>query len=334
MNGESADIGGRQLRWIPLSLMAISVLPALIAGNISFVWGVGSIALAASMFLLMIDNSLKKNLRVTMCVLQGTAILAAPFFGNCTPTVLWCADMFIYGAGLLVPICTSLSVYLLEKTGNSAFMSGYYPARNFLLDASRFLFSVFLLSLMLVISSLRGAGIIIQFLGAMPVLILAVILFVILFIRYSASHGPGAINLDKCAPTEFDVHIFEKTLRIMEEEKPFLRSDLTVEDLCREIGTNRAYVSHSVNICAGMSIPRLVNNFRIKYAMDLYESDMSLTVSELAAMSGFGTGVSFTSAFRLENKINPRDWCKEKRDKSHLESKEPPSTTPEEEPEP
>ena len=57
--------------------------------------------------------------------------------------------------------------------------------------------------------------------------------------------------------------------------------------------------------------------YRVIHAVELFRSDTSLKVLELASKSGFNSGVSFGMAFRLYMGEKPGDWCR--REKFRLE---------------
>ena len=80
-------------------------------------------------------------------------------------------------------------------------------------------------------------------------------------------------------------------------------------------GEDKSYLSKVINSCTGMNYPQFVNNYRVRYSMDLFRRDPRLKVSELAMMSGFHSGVTFTLASRLFLGKTPSDWCREYRER-------------------
>ena len=109
--------------------------------------------------------------------------------------------------------------------------------------------------------------------------------------------------------------MFEKVCQYMETNRPFLKDTFSLEELSRAVYTNKSYLSKVINSCTGMNYPQFVNNYRVRYSMELFRKDPRLKVAELAMMSGFHSGVTFTLAFRLFLGKTPSDWCREYRER-------------------
>ena len=109
--------------------------------------------------------------------------------------------------------------------------------------------------------------------------------------------------------------MFEKICQYMETNRPFLKDTFSLEELSRAVYTNKSYLSKVINSCTGMNYPQFVNNYRVRYSMELFRKDPRLKVAELAMMSGFHSGVTFTLAFRLFLGKTPSDWCREYRER-------------------
>lgn len=104
--------------------------------------------------------------------------------------------------------------------------------------------------------------------------------------------------------------IFARLLSVFEEEKPYLDPDLTIKKMALRLYTNKLYLSRSIKYNAKMHFCRFVNSYRVNYAVAEFRKNPSLRVNQLAAMSGFKTAGTFTSAFRLEMEESPTEWCK------------------------
>ena len=79
----------------------------------------------------------------------------------------------------------------------------------------------------------------------------------------------------------------------MQEKKTFLKNDLRLEQVTRELGTNRTYLLQALNEEKGMTFKEYINRLRIEYAERLMKSNPSLTKNEIATMSGYNTLSSF-----------------------------------------
>jgi AraC-like DNA-binding protein len=90
--------------------------------------------------------------------------------------------------------------------------------------------------------------------------------------------------------------------RLMQEKKTFLENDLRLEQVTRELGTNRTYLLQALNEEKGMTFKEYINRLRIEYAEQLMESNPHLTKSEIATMSGYNTLSSFYRNYNTYHK--------------------------------
>lgn len=109
--------------------------------------------------------------------------------------------------------------------------------------------------------------------------------------------------------------IYERILLYFEMQKPFLENDLTINDLVRVVYSNKVYISKAISSYTGRNFCQFVNYYRVMYAMDQFRNQPNLKVAELAAVSGFNTVVSFSSAFRLFMNETPSEWCRKEKSK-------------------
>ncbi len=103
--------------------------------------------------------------------------------------------------------------------------------------------------------------------------------------------------------------LFNDVVRIMENRKPWLQDDFSIDDLARLAHTNRVYLSKSVNFHSGRNFNQLVNFYRVRYAVELIRKDPSLRMNEVSRMCGFHTVVSFNMAFKLNERMTPTEFA-------------------------
>ena len=94
----------------------------------------------------------------------------------------------------------------------------------------------------------------------------------------------------------------------MENERMYLKPGLSVVDLAKSIGSNRTYVSTSINSHSGKSFAMFVNTYRVEYAKQIMEKDGKLSIAQVAEMSGFASEESFRRNFRNITGKSPSDW--------------------------
>lgn len=99
-------------------------------------------------------------------------------------------------------------------------------------------------------------------------------------------------------------------LELLYQEKIcfFLNSNITLQDLAKEMGTNSRYVTYVLNEFRGMSYYSYLQSIRINYIKDrMIKSPklLNLKIRELATMSGFASPSKFSVAFKEETGETP-----------------------------
>lgn len=96
-----------------------------------------------------------------------------------------------------------------------------------------------------------------------------------------------------------------KQLRLKLEEfekgKTFLDKNMNLDLLSKELNTNRAYLSRSVNELKGKNFSQYLNELRINYIIEELKTNTQLqkyTIASIAEHAGYNNSVSFTTSFR------------------------------------
>lgn len=107
--------------------------------------------------------------------------------------------------------------------------------------------------------------------------------------------------------------IKEKLCQCFEQKEIFLKKELTIWDVCREINSNRTYVSSFINEEFGINFNCFVNKYRINYAKKLLANPeyIEYSLNDIAMKSGFNTLISFNRAFQKCLKCTPGNFRKE-----------------------
>ena len=100
----------------------------------------------------------------------------------------------------------------------------------------------------------------------------------------------------------------ERICRYMEEQQPYLNSELKVQDVADALGTNRTYVSNCIRNQRGCSFSQFVNTYRIEYAQQLLRQYPDKKIAEVSLDSGFSTESSFFRAFKAATGMAPKEW--------------------------
>ena len=148
---------------------------------------------------------------------------------------------------------------------------------------------------------------------AVPSVLFAGTIYAIAYVgfryRFGAYQMENELKED-IIPTDKDEDsvLFNVIQEKMENEKMYLQPGLSVVDLAKSIGSNRTYVSASINSHSGKSFALYVNTYRVEYAKEIMEKDGKLSVAQVAEMSGFASEESFRRNFRNITGKSPSDW--------------------------
>lgn len=102
---------------------------------------------------------------------------------------------------------------------------------------------------------------------------------------------------------------FVETLSVWIEHKGYRQADLTIEQLARQFGTNRTYLSSFINSHYGMPFRLWIGSLRAEDAKQLLLST-ELLEQDIAAKLGYSTLQSFVRSFTQATGMSPSDYRK------------------------
>ncbi|MCB9225601.1 MAG: helix-turn-helix transcriptional regulator [Chitinophagales bacterium] len=104
-------------------------------------------------------------------------------------------------------------------------------------------------------------------------------------------------------------HIFAFT----ESEKPYLNSELTVQDLSKQLNISRHHLTEILNNDIGKNFFTFINEYRIKEVQRrlLDPKFEHLTIVAIAFDSGFNSKSTFNSIFKQQTDTTPSKWRSE-----------------------
>lgn len=100
----------------------------------------------------------------------------------------------------------------------------------------------------------------------------------------------------------------DRLIYLLEKMEIFKNPELKISDVSLLLKTNRTYVSKVVNEELNTNFCDLVNSYRVNYAEELLcspEQANSLSIVEIAEMSGFSSESSFYRVFKNKKGISP-----------------------------
>ena len=102
----------------------------------------------------------------------------------------------------------------------------------------------------------------------------------------------------------------EQLSQIIEQEELFKQPDLRVTDIAARLATNRTYISAIIKSLSGDSFSNLINGYRIRYAQKLMTEHPEMSITEIAAESGFSSRSAFYRNFKDITGQSPAEWKK------------------------
>ena len=108
-----------------------------------------------------------------------------------------------------------------------------------------------------------------------------------------------------------DKNEIAKRLNQWKELKVYLRFHVTIQDLSREIGINRTYLSNFINETYGENFNNWINRLRIYEAKYKILTTSENSLSEIARKVEFADLAHFSKIFKRKEGISPSDWKKQ-----------------------
>lgn len=121
------------------------------------------------------------------------------------------------------------------------------------------------------------------------------------------------VTQDTSRINELYKDIYTRLVNLFENERPYLNSELTINDIVKVTFTNKLYISRAISQFTGRNFCQFVNYYRVIHAIQIFRENPDLKVAEMAMQSGFNSTVSFSMAFRLYMSECPSDWCRKEK---------------------
>jgi YesN/AraC family two-component response regulator len=102
-----------------------------------------------------------------------------------------------------------------------------------------------------------------------------------------------------------------KLQRIMEEQEPYLNSNLRITDLARKLSLNGPQLSEFINRHLSTNFNCYINDFRVEKAKQLLTDEPHMDITNIAYDSGFNSISSFNAAFKKKTNMTPGRFRKQ-----------------------
>jgi YesN/AraC family two-component response regulator len=102
--------------------------------------------------------------------------------------------------------------------------------------------------------------------------------------------------------------IAEKLDLKLKTEKIYTNPDLSIQDLALEIGTNRTYISSTINTFYNQNFCSYINKYRFLELADNITKDKNCSHKELASKCGFGSIDSMKRTVKINTGLSMKEW--------------------------
>ena len=120
------------------------------------------------------------------------------------------------------------------------------------------------------------------------------------FIKYKKTGLSKAVAID----------LKKKLIKLMEQDKPYLRNDLRLNDLAALLNVSRHHTSQIINENFNLSFFDFINKFRVEHAKELLDNykKEDLNINQIAYSVGFNNRASFYKAFKKFTNATPTKY--------------------------
>jgi len=101
-----------------------------------------------------------------------------------------------------------------------------------------------------------------------------------------------------------------RLIKFLIEEKPYLLEDVSQEEFCQKLGTNRTYLSQMINRNYNLSFNDLLCEYRVRAARELLAdpAKMHFSIEGIGGMAGFKNNATFHRKFKKQLALTPKQF--------------------------
>ena len=118
---------------------------------------------------------------------------------------------------------------------------------------------------------------------------------------------------------ESNKELLQRICDLMEQQKPYLNSDLKLVDVATMLATNRNTISSCINNQRACSFSQFVGTYRVEYAKQLMHRQKDIKIAEVWMLSGFSNETSFFRTFKAVTGFTPNEWKSVQGDSSSVQ---------------
>ena len=112
------------------------------------------------------------------------------------------------------------------------------------------------------------------------------------------------------APKDGDKLLMDRLSSLMEEQRLYIKSDITIEEVALLTGVSYRSVSAAINRCKGVTFKSWINSYRIEESIRLIKNGYlkNQTIEALSQTVGFANRISFYRVFKSITGHSPTDY--------------------------
>ena len=142
-------------------------------------------------------------------------------------------------------------------------------------------------------------------------LIGAVVLLILVaggWIYWKRRHRKATPEVEESPSEEATYQLLLRIRQHMDEQRPYLNSELKVRDIANYLGTNSRYISYSIKRVEQCTFSAYINKHRVAYAQQLMRRHPDIKLTEVYLKSGFANEISFFRTFKGITGMTPSEW--------------------------
>jgi YesN/AraC family two-component response regulator len=115
--------------------------------------------------------------------------------------------------------------------------------------------------------------------------------------------------------------LVQRCIHLLKNEKTYLKSDLTLQEMAKQLNCNKNALSKIINTCFNKSFPALLNEYRIREAIYLLTKSKSnnYKLEVIGEMCGYKNRQVFHLAFKKATGVTPNNFRKMSGSKDFIE---------------
>ena len=142
-------------------------------------------------------------------------------------------------------------------------------------------------------------------------LIGAVVLLILVaggWIYWKRRHRKATPEVEESPSEEATDQLLLRIRQHMDEQRPYLNSELKVRDIANYLGTNSRYISYCIKRVEQCTFSAYINKHRVAYAQQLMRRHPDIKLTEVYLKSGFANEISFFRTFKGITGMTPSEW--------------------------